>query len=446
VPIFQIQIRYKNTLLSGCAHLPEVTLAGHILECASPSPFRTLGGSEYNNLVVSQQNPRITIGRASSLAFALLVLASYFAMFSSTAQKSISLMGLGLVMFLGVAYIAIGIYGYNFASDNPDPLMHLIYFLIQIPLGAAIVYLSGGAGFNALILLPLVGHSVILLSRRGELVTNGAISLAYIIAVRLYSPNWDAVFSGVPTFLAGVVFILVFTQMAISEQRARSEVEHLVDELGAANQRLREFAIQAEDFATIKERNRLAREIHDGLGHYLTAIHMQIQAARAVLGPTTPQADQALATAQKLAQEALVDVRQSVAALRASAEENRPLDQSITQLIEDCLKDQVKTHFEVSGSPRTLSPQTHLTLFRAAQEAINNVSKHANATDVSIALNYTVDGQVKLFIRDNGLGTDHFDGGFGLLGLQERANLLGGTIDIVSAVGQGFSLELVVPG
>jgi signal transduction histidine kinase len=367
-------------------------------------------------------------------------------MFSSAAQKSISLLGLGLVMSLGVAYIAIGIYGYNYATDNPDPLMHLLYFLVQIPLGGAIVYLSGGAGFNALILLPLVGHSVILLSRRGELVTNLSISLAYIVAVRLYSPSWEAVFAGVPTFLAGVVFILVFTQMAVSEEHARAEVEHLVDELGAANHRLREYAVQAEEFATVKERNRLSREIHDGLGHYLTAIHMQIQAARAVLGPTTPQADQALATAQKLAQEALVDVRQSVAALRASAEENRPLDQSIAHLIEDCLKDQVQTHFQVSGSQRELSPQTHLTLFRAAQEALNNVSKHANATDVSILLDYSAEDQIKLLVQDNGLGADHFNGGFGLLGLQERANLLGGKVDVVSAVGQGFSLELVVPG
>jgi signal transduction histidine kinase len=386
------------------------------------------------------------MGRATSLAFALVVLASYFAMFSGATQHALSLMGLGLIMSLGMAYIAIGIYGYNYAVQNPDPLAHLAYFLVQIPLGGAIVYLSGGAGFNALILLPLVGHSVILLSRKGELVTNFVISLTYLLAVRLYSPGWDAVFAGLPTFLAGVVFILVFTQMAVGEEHARAEIEHLVDELGAANHRLRDFAIQAEEFATTKERNRLAREIHDGLGHYLTAIHMQIQAARAVLGPTTPQADQALATAQKLAQEALIDVRQSVAALRASPEENQPLDAIITKLIDECLNQQVQAHFQVSGLPREVTPQTHLTLYRSAQEALSNVSKHANASDVNILLDYAAPGQVRLFIEDNGLGTDHFDGGFGLVGLQERANLLGGKVGMTSAVGHGFRLEVVVPG
>ncbi len=388
----------------------------------------------------------ITLGRATSLAFGVVVLSSYFAMFNSTAGQSISLLGLGLTITLGVAYLALGIYGYNFAGRSAIPLVHIAYFAIQIPLGAFIVYQSQGAGFNALILLPLVGHSVILLPRRQEFFTNSAIILAYVIAVRSYSTNWDNVFASLPTFLAGVVFILVFTQMAVSEERARAEVEHLVDELGDANQRLRDYAIQAEELAITKERNRLAREIHDGLGHYLTAIHMQIQAARAVLSAPNSQTDQALASAQKLTQDALVDVRQSVAALRASPAESKPLDQLITDLINDCLNQQVHSDFRVNGAPRELTPQTHQTLFRAAQEGLNNVAKHANAARVDILLDYSAQDQVRLLIEDDGQGTDHFNGGFGLVGLQERANLLGGRLLMTSAVGQGFRLDLAVPG
>jgi signal transduction histidine kinase len=396
---------------------------------------------------VSNPRPqRLTLGRATSLAFALVVLASYFAMFNGTARQSITLMGLGLIISLGIAYIALGIYGYNYAVRNPDPLVRIAYFAIQIPLGGAIVYLSQGAGFNALILLPLVGHSVILLPRRQEFVTDSVIILTYLIAVRMYSTGWEAVFAGLPTFLAGVVFILVFTQMAVSEERARAEVEHLVDELGDANQRLRDYAIQVEELAITKERNRLAREIHDGLGHYLTAIHMQIQAARAILASPASQTDQALATAQNLAQQALVDVRQSVAALRASPEQDKPLDQVISGLIGACLNQQVRSSFNVTGEPRDLSPQTHLTLFRAAQEALNNVGKHANAANVDILLDYSTANQVRLRIEDDGQGTDHFGGGFGLIGLQERANLLGGRVEMTSAVGQGFRIEVVVPG
>jgi signal transduction histidine kinase len=388
----------------------------------------------------------ITLGRATSLAFGVVVLSSYFAMFNSTAGQSISLLNLGLTIVLGVAYLALGIYGYNFASRSAEPLVHVAYFALQIPLGAFIVYQSQGAGFNALILLPLVGHSVILLARRQEFITNSAIILAYVIAVRSYSANWDNVFASLPSFLAGVVFILVFTQMAVSEEHARSEVEHLVDELGDANQRLRDYAIQAEELAITKERNRLAREIHDGLGHYLTAIHVQIQAARAVLAAPGSQADQALGSAQNLAQEALVDVRQSVAALRVSPADGKPLDQLISDLISDCLNQTVHSDFRVNGDPRDLTPQTHQTFFRAVQEGLNNVAKHANASRVDILLDYSAQKQVRLLIEDDGLGTDHFDGGFGLIGLQERANLLGGSVKMTSAVGQGFRLELSVPG
>jgi signal transduction histidine kinase len=396
--------------------------------------------------VKSDRTQWITLGRATSLAFGVVVLSSYFAMFNSTAGQSVSLVKLGLTIVLGVAYLALGIYGYNFAVHSRDPLVHLAYFALQIPLGAFIVYQSQGAGFNALILLPLVGHSVILLPRRQEFITNSAIILAYVIAVRSYSTNWDGVFAALPSFLAGVVFILVFTQMAVSEEHARAEVEHLVDELGDANQRLRDYAIQAEELAITKERNRLAREIHDGLGHYLTAIHIQIQAARAVLAAPNSQADQALATAQNLAQDALVDVRQSVAALRAPAAESKPLDQLISDLIGDCLNQQVRSEFHVFGDPRDLTPQTHQTLFRAAQEGLNNVAKHAQASRVDILLDYSAQNTVRLLIEDDGQGTDHFNGGFGLIGLQERANLLGGSVQMTSALGQGFRLELAVPG
>ena len=366
-------------------------------------------------------------------------------MFTSASQQAISLMSLGLAMTLGAAYIAIGIYGYNYAVQKPDPLIHLLYFVVQIPLGGMIVYLSHGAGFNALIMLPLVGHSVILLSRKNELAANTAVILVYGFAVRMYSPGWEGVWPELPTFLAGVVFILVFTQMAVTEERSRGEVEHLVDELGEANQRLREYAAQVEELAITKERNRLAREIHDGLGHYLTAIHMQIQAARALMENPDPRADQALTTAQSLAKDALDDVRQSVASLRASPVEGSPLEDAIQKLLNECNLDQVEAHFQVSGSPRSLPPQVHLTLYRTAQESLNNIRKHANAQHVEMVLDYTDPAWITLSVQDDGEGTDHFQGGFGLLGLQERANLLGGRVQMLSQTGQGFHLELVVP-
>ncbi len=76
---------------------------------------------------------------------------------------------------------------------------------------------------------------------------------------------------------------MVFTQMALDEEKSRREVERLVDKLETANVKLRKYADEVEELAIIQERNRLAREIHDGLGHYLTTIHMQLQAAEVII-------------------------------------------------------------------------------------------------------------------------------------------------------------------
>ena len=105
--------------------------------------------------------PVVKTGKGLNLAFAVIVMASYFATFSSLQQAS--LVDIALLIVLGITYIAIGIYGFEYCLKTSSLLLRLAYFAIQIPLGGVIVYLTHGAGFNALLLLPLAGHSVVLL-------------------------------------------------------------------------------------------------------------------------------------------------------------------------------------------------------------------------------------------------------------------------------------------
>lgn len=394
--------------------------------------------------MINSSRPGFKLGSGANLAFAIVVLASYFAMFSASASP-ISLVDIALLMGLGVAYIAIGIYGFTFCYKHPNPLLKLVYFCIQVPLGGVIVYLGKGAGFNALILMPLVGQGVMLLSQVWILITNTVVVLTYIGSVSLFSKDPSSVWSGLPTFLAGVIFIMIFTQMAVDEEKARTEVERLVDELEQANQRLRGYAMQVEELAVTKERNRLAREIHDGLGHYLTAIHMQIQAALAVMDSDKAHTREMLKAAQNLTQDALEDVRQSVASLREASNDTRPVSEKIAALFAECHLDGIQPEFRVVGSPRDLTPQAQLTLFRSAQEGLNNVRKHSQASKVSATLDYTSQAQVRLIVQDDGVGTDHFDGGFGLLGIRERTHILNGEVEYTSEKGKGFILEVVLP-
>ena len=344
----------------------------------------------------------IRTGGDADLAFAVVVLASYFATFSSL--QSASAVKIVVLISLGTAYLAAGIYGYAYCVRRKSTQLSILYFWIQIMLGGLIVYLGRGAGFNALVLMPLAGHAVILLPRRTAYIALFVITFSYVAAVFAFSGSVEAVWTGLPIFVAGLIFIVVFTQMALNEESSRREVERLLNELTAVNQRLREYAIQAEDLATAKERNRLAREIHDGLGHYLTTIYMQIQAARAVSGNDKGRAEAILSKAQNLTQEALTDVRHSVAALRSPIDGHKPLADMIGGLLDGARNAGIEPELIVTGEERPLNPQTRWTLYRAAQEGISNTCKHAHASRLWINLDFTQSACVELEVEDNGIG------------------------------------------
>ncbi len=408
-------------------------------------PPRTHGRECYNLSLMSTQPDRIThIGSGVDLAFAVVVSFSYLATFS-TSIGAFTTRDIFLLILLGIAYIALGIYGFNYCLQSGEVGLAILYFVLQIPLSGAIVYLGKGAGFNALLMLPLAGHAVVLLARRGTAVVSGAILLTYVLVVYWFGASIAAVWAGLPTFIGGLALIVVFTQIIIDERRARAEIERLAQELSNANTRLREYAVQAEELAITKERNRLAREIHDGLGHYLTTVCMQIQAAQAVLPKDRERAADALEKAEKLAQEALIDVRRSVSALRTLPEESRPLPELVEPLLEECRQAGVQAEFCLTGEMRELQPQVELTLYRTVQESLNNVRKHARAEHTRVSLDYSGAGQVRLVIEDDGVGTEAISGGYGILGLRERAHLLGGDIQIVTGEGKGFRLTMEVP-
>ena len=385
----------------------------------------------------------IRTGGDADLAFAVVVLASYFATFSSL--QSASAVKIVVLISLGTAYLAAGIYGYAYCVRRKSTQLSILYFWIQIMLGGLIVYLGRGAGFNALVLMPLAGHAVILLPRRTAYIALFVITFSYVAAVFAFSGSVEAVWTGLPIFVAGLIFIVVFTQMALNEESSRREVERLLNELTAVNQRLREYAIQAEDLATAKERNRLAREIHDGLGHYLTTIYMQIQAARAVSGNDKGRAEAILSKAQNLTQEALADVRHSVAALRSPIDGHKPLADMIGGLLDGARNAGIEPELIVSGDERPLNPQTRWTLYRAAQEGISNTCKHAHASRLWINLDFTQSACVELEVEDNGVGPGEYKEGFGLMGLKERVSSVGGELQIGSSPKGGFEFDIKVP-
>jgi len=221
-------------------------------------------------------------------------------------------------------------------------------------------------------------------------------------------------------------------------------VERLAQDLAAAHQTLAQYAVQAEELATAKERNRLAREIHDSLGHYLTAINVQLEVARTLSESDPSQVLQPLERAQALTKEGLHEVRRSVAALRASPLEGKSLMTVLAALVEDLQTSGIATSFEVQGELHSLPPQLELALYRVMQEALTNVRKHAQARHAEVSLAYTAE-DVRLRVQDDGVGSDAPTGGFGLVGLRERVQLLDGDLHCVSEPDAGFMLEVRIP-
>jgi len=320
------------------------------------------------------------------------------------------------------------------------------YFTIQLGLAGLIGLLAGRNGGSALVwlvLLPTVAQSVFMLRGPGIAAVSG-LSMG-ILAYVGWRHGWNSVPESLLEFFYAVVFTLVFSTLAVNSEKARGEVERLAGELSAANGKLRASAVQAEELAATRERNRLAREIHDSLGHYLTAANMQIEAARALWDCDASRARDALDKAQRLTQQGLQDIRQSVATPLA----DRPLTEALHQIVNDSCATGLATAIEVQGEVRGLSPQARLTLYRAGQEGLTNVRKHARATAARLVLDFRDSAKMCLRVTDDGAGAATgatMTGGFGLLGLQERVQLLGGTIRVQTAPGAGFALEVEVPG
>jgi signal transduction histidine kinase len=393
--------------------------------------------------------------RAGNIVLLIVVGAAYLATLGSL-RRPVDWWQIGGLVVLGIAYTLLGIYALDWCISRGGWAVKA-YFVAQIAIAGVIAYLSAGNAW--LVLLPLAGQAVVAIPRRaGVALVCVALLLAVLVPVVLEG-RWNMATSAILPFAAAIAFVVAFVQVAAGEQKARTEVEHLVAELGQANQRLRAYAVQAEELATVKERNRLAREIHDSLGHYLTTINVQLEAARALLGqadapaakPQLGTALNALTRAQTLTREGLTEVRRSVAALRASPTEGRSLAEALVALVEECRQAGIATDLVVRGAARPLASPVELTLFRTAQEGLTNVRRHSQAKHAEVLLDYQATERISLTLSDDGIGMD--PGGetaqsaasFGLVGLRERVQLLGGQVHIQTAPGQGFRLSVEVP-
>ena len=399
----------------------------------------------------SRPNPPAALQRQSRSLLVFMVILGYVvtvAVGSDEQGRGFTVQELFWGFSFGVVYLLLALNDHLIFDRLPAGWAEALFFSVQCSLVLGIGLVLGPGG-NWLIGVPLAAFAVERLTPRRRWPVYVALIATVVLPIALrQTAAWpealitvliNAVVAG-----SAVFFVATFAHMRLNEQRARESAERLMAELEEANAQLAAYATQAEELAITQERNRLAREIHDSLGHYLTTVNVQIEAAKTVMDSDPERALDAMDKAQELAQKGLARVRESVATLRESPVSNRPLHQAIAFLVEETQSTGIVTEFDVVGEPQALEHKVALALYRAAQEALTNVRKHARASRVDVRLDFQP-GQVSLEVKDNGVGAAEATGGFGLLGIRERMQLLGGTLEIRTGLGKGFRLTATVP-
>jgi signal transduction histidine kinase len=242
-------------------------------------------------------------------------------------------------------------------------------------------------------------------------------------------------------FVVVSIMLLFILQIFHRYRDEKDNNEALYKELFETHRRLKSSLERLQELSIVKERQRIARELHDALGHDLTTLIYRLEVVQR-MDRSQEEDREALITAIKEdSRSALRRVREVVETLR----EERPDDGlEALKMLTDRFADQMQlpVSFCVTGLAKPLSQALESTLYRLIQEGLTNVMRHANAHQVEILLNFKTDG-LEVFFRDDGSGEKDFKPGFGLKGMRERVEALSGQLEFL--VDHGFVIKARFP-
>jgi signal transduction histidine kinase len=259
------------------------------------------------------------------------------------------------------------------------------------------------------------------------------------------APNTSPFQGGLVVTLTQVV---IFLALGFSISYLMSRLRQQQQSLEVANIRLTHYASTLEHLATSRERNRVARELHDTLAHTLSGLSVQLETVKAYWDVDQPTARSILEKSLAAAHSGLEETRRALKALRASPLDDLGLALAIRNVVEEAAaRANLTLALSITDEVPVLSPDVEQCVYRVVQEAVTNVVRHANANNLTVKL-ASVEGKVMLTVSDDGVGfnTEKSNGSsqFGLAGMQERAELVGGELKIVSKPGDGTTIQLTI--
>ncbi|MBM7643764.1 sensor histidine kinase [Streptococcus loxodontisalivarius] len=249
-------------------------------------------------------------------------------------------------------------------------------------------------------------------------------------------------FLGIINMVVFLVSLVAFVIYSVSENHKIEEELRMADR---ANKELTDYVSLAEKMAEDRERKRIAREIHDTLGHALTGISAGIDAVRVLIDLNPSHAKEQLQNISVVVREGIQDVRRSLEKLRPGALEKGSLKEALLKMIADYENlSKLQVHFSYDWDQVDLDITREDVVFRVIQESVTNSLRHGHASEVTIEM--TSDSSrdnYQIFIEDNGQGCDDLVYGYGLTQMQERLAIIGGQVSFASE--EGFQTRITIP-
>jgi signal transduction histidine kinase len=317
---------------------------------------------------------------------------------------------------------------------------------LQTGIGLALLLTVGKLDYFSLLFIPPCAQSILNFPRKialGWIFTIGLLMIAALLAVF----PLDESIGYVIIYPTAIFLFSGMSYLALQAERAQLRSEMLLADLQAANQKLRTYAAQVQELAAAAERNRLARELHDSVTQIVFGLTLSAQAARILIDRDPPRAVAELDHLQVLAQSALAEMRALIQQLHPRSMAEEGLAAGLHRLVAEHQSNHgLSVDLQVTGEQR-LPAKIEEELFCIAQEALNNIVKHARTDRAMVTLNLEDVSRVWMAIEDNGIGFDpnkvkNLPGHLGLVSMAERIQELGGSLVIDSKAGKGTSVRV----
>ncbi|MEZ7173512.1 sensor histidine kinase [Sporosarcina sp. OR05] len=375
----------------------------------------------------------------------LVILSIYF-------FQMIDLPDVGRTVFVGAA-IALFVVSHFIQMSGASHVLRVSCAGVDFLLIAGFGFLFPQSGYLYLIFFGVVSTTVFLMFTDKRLLWTFSISFVVVWAL----VSWNVyrvvgvfevtsnIVNAMFTFYGAVVGTLIRNFQA-SKETIAEQYEQLTDThvaLQDAHRQLRSYAEQVEQLTAARERTEIAREIHDTVGHKMTALIVQLQLAQEMVKRDEEKSMAILSVCEQLTRESLHDIRMSVRALKEDSKQH--FIESINELLQEfSALTKMETRLDVVGDECEVPSRIQPTVKRIIQEALTNAKKHGNA-EVCVVSLQTREEELLVSIQDNGVGVQNVVPNFGLINMKERVSEFGGSFEVMSKDGEGFVITMTIP-